>query len=69
MQSGELQTVRHCILNYFQDERVRVSVLLREGLQNPDGKFVMPTSGAVPTGTVAQFQLSCTVYYSIMPSI
>ncbi|KAF4522451.1 hypothetical protein B566_EDAN002535 [Ephemera danica] len=50
MQSGELQTIRHCILNYLQDEKVRVSVLLRERLQNPDGKFVLPTSGPVPAG-------------------
>jgi hypothetical protein len=50
MQSGELQLLRNCILNYLQDETVRVSVLLKSKSQNPDGRFVIPTYGPVAAG-------------------
>ncbi|XP_065343038.1 protein OSCP1 [Cloeon dipterum] len=50
MQSGELQLLRNFILNYLQDDTVRVSVLLRDKSQNPDGRFFIPTSGPVATG-------------------
>jgi hypothetical protein len=50
MQSGELQVLRNTILNYLQDDTVRVSVLLKDRTQNPDGRFVIPTSGPVAAG-------------------
>lgn len=50
MQSGELQVLRNTILNYLQDDTVRVSVLLKDKTQNPDGRFVIATSGPVAAG-------------------
>ncbi|KAL1117687.1 hypothetical protein AAG570_004002 [Ranatra chinensis] len=41
MSCGELQAIRYSLLNFLQDVRVRVSLLLRQGLQNPDGSFVI----------------------------
>ncbi|XP_014279076.1 protein OSCP1 [Halyomorpha halys] len=42
MTCGELQRVRYSLLNFLQDVRVRVSLLLRQRLQNTDGSFVIP---------------------------
>ncbi|CAG2068447.1 unnamed protein product [Timema podura] len=50
MSPGELQTIRYSLLNFFQDLKVRVSVLLRVGVQNSHGDFIIHTSGAVPPG-------------------
>nr|CAD7403661.1 unnamed protein product [Timema poppensis] len=50
MSPGELQTIRYSLLNFFQDLKVRVSVLLRVGAQNSHGDFIIYTSGAVPPG-------------------
>nr|CAD7392939.1 unnamed protein product [Timema cristinae] len=50
MSPGELQTIRYSLLNFFQDLKVRVSVLLRFGVQNSHGDFIIHTSGAVPPG-------------------
>ncbi|XP_059477177.1 protein OSCP1 isoform X2 [Neocloeon triangulifer] len=50
MQNGELQLLRNFILNYLQDDTVRVSVLLKDRSQNPDGRFFIPTSGPVASG-------------------
>ncbi|XP_073979680.1 organic solute carrier partner 1 [Rhodnius prolixus] len=44
MTCGELQRVRYSLLNFLQDVRIRVSLLLRQRLQNPDGSFVIPTT-------------------------
>ncbi|XP_014252978.1 protein OSCP1 [Cimex lectularius] len=44
MTCGELQRVRYSLLNFLQDVRIRVSLLLRQRLQNPDGSFVIPTN-------------------------
>lgn len=54
---GEMQTIRYSILNFLQDLKVRVSVFLRQGVQNNDGKFVIPTSGPVPPGNNKLFFL------------
>jgi hypothetical protein len=34
----------------LQGHRVRVSVFLRQKVQNTDGTFIIPTSGPVPPG-------------------
>jgi hypothetical protein len=47
---GEMQAVRYSLLNFLQGHRVRVSVFLRQKVQNTDGTFVIPTSGPVPPG-------------------
>ncbi|GLH14809.1 Protein OSCP1 [Gryllus bimaculatus] len=50
MTLGELQNIRYCLLNFFQDLKVRVSVFLKQGVQQDDGKFLIPASGHVPSG-------------------
>ncbi|XP_049800809.1 protein OSCP1 isoform X1 [Schistocerca nitens] len=50
MSVGELLDVRKSILNFFQDLKIRVSVFMRQKLQNSDGKFVIDPSGLVPPG-------------------
>lgn len=50
MSIGELLDVRKSILNFFQDLKIRVSVFMRQKLQNSDGKFVIDPSGLVPPG-------------------
>jgi hypothetical protein len=47
---GEMQTLRNSLLNFLQGHRVRVSVFLRQKVQNTDGTFVVPISGPVPPG-------------------
>lgn len=47
---GEMQTLRNSLLNFLMGHRVRVSVYLRQKLQNADGTFVIPTSGPVALG-------------------
>jgi len=48
---GELQTLRQAQLNFFQDMHIRVSIFLKEKVQNQDGGFVFEKGGAVPHET------------------
>lgn len=46
---GVLMDARHALLNFFQGRRVKVSLFLQEGMQNPDSTFNLPTDApAVP---------------------
>lgn len=54
MTCGELQRVRYCLLNFLQDVRVRVSLLLRQRLQNPDGSFVIAANSQLFYGKTFQ---------------
>ncbi|XP_050993475.1 protein OSCP1a [Labeo rohita] len=47
---GEFQLIRHTLLVLFQDMQIRVSIFLKENIQNPNGHFVLQTSGPVPYG-------------------
>ncbi|XP_070619782.1 protein OSCP1 [Erythrolamprus reginae] len=51
LSAGELQLVRQTLLIFFQDIHIRVSILLKDKVQNSNGHFVLPTSGPVPWGT------------------
>ncbi|XP_063602215.1 protein OSCP1-like [Penaeus indicus] len=51
MNMGELASIRHALLGFVQDLRIRVSLFLKENQQNPSGAFVIDTDGAVPYGT------------------
>ncbi|XP_017340070.1 protein OSCP1a isoform X1 [Ictalurus punctatus] len=51
LSDGEFQLIRQTLLAFFQDMRVRVSIFLKENLQNADGSFAIPTSGPVPHGS------------------
>ncbi|KAL8619017.1 hypothetical protein ACOMHN_020715 [Nucella lapillus] len=48
---GEFQLIRQTLLCFFQDMHIRVSIFLKEKVQNNNGRFVLPTSGELPFGT------------------
>lgn len=48
---GEFQLIRQTLLIFFQDVHIRVSIFLKDKVQNSNGHFVLPTSGQVPWGT------------------
>ncbi|KAF4100749.1 protein OSCP1a [Onychostoma macrolepis] len=50
LSDGEFQLIRHTLLVLFQDMQIRVSIFLKENIQNPNGHFVLQTSGPVPYG-------------------
>ncbi|XP_029299303.1 protein OSCP1a isoform X2 [Cottoperca gobio] len=47
---GEFQLLRQTLLIFFQDMHVRVSLFLKNQIQNPNGRFALSTSGPVPHG-------------------
>ncbi|XP_059206422.1 protein OSCP1a [Centropristis striata] len=47
---GEFQLLRQTLLIFFQDMHVRVSLFLKNQVQNPNGRFALPPSGPVPHG-------------------
>ena len=51
MNDYELQFVRYTVLNFFQDLRIKVSVFLKEKVQNWDGSFVLYREGPVAEGS------------------
>uniref|UniRef100_A0A668T389 Organic solute carrier partner 1a n=2 Tax=Oreochromis aureus TaxID=47969 RepID=A0A668T389_OREAU len=51
LSEGELQLLRQTLLIFFQDMHVRVSLFLKNQIQNPNGRFALMTSGPVPHGT------------------
>ncbi|XP_026206051.1 protein OSCP1a [Anabas testudineus] len=50
LSEGEFQLLRQTLLIFFQDLHVRVSLFLRDKIQNPNGRFALSTSGPVPHG-------------------
>nr|XP_033812517.1 protein OSCP1 [Geotrypetes seraphini] len=49
--AGEFQLIRQTLLIFFQDMHIRVSIFLKDKVQNSNGRFVLPTCGPVPWGT------------------
>ncbi|XP_066125731.1 protein OSCP1 isoform X3 [Saccopteryx bilineata] len=49
--AGEFQLIRQTLLTFFQDLHTRVSIFLKDKVQNSNGRFVLPVSGPVPWGT------------------
>ncbi|XP_033635989.1 protein OSCP1-like [Asterias rubens] len=47
---GEFQLIRQTLLEFFQDIHIRVSIFLKDKVQNSNGRFVLPVAGAVPYG-------------------
>ena len=43
----ELAVLRQTMLRFYQDARVKVSMLLREKRQKDDGRFVIAVKGAL----------------------
>ncbi|XP_041811726.1 protein OSCP1a [Chelmon rostratus] len=50
LSEGEFQLLRQTLLIFFQDMHVRVSLFLKNQVQNPNGRFALPPSGPVPHG-------------------
>ncbi|XP_032304854.1 protein OSCP1 isoform X1 [Coturnix japonica] len=51
LSAGEFQLIRQTLLIFFQDMHIRVSIFLKDKVQNSNGRFVLPISGPVPWGT------------------
>ncbi|CAI9738931.1 Hypothetical predicted protein [Octopus vulgaris] len=51
LSDGEFQLLRQTALSFFQDIHVRVSIYLKEKIQNADGSFVLSRSGQVAWNT------------------
>ncbi|XP_007518099.1 protein OSCP1 isoform X1 [Erinaceus europaeus] len=51
LSEGEFQLIRQTLLIFFQDLHIRVSIFLKDKVQNSNGRFVLPVSGPVPWGT------------------
>ncbi|XP_030679301.1 protein OSCP1 isoform X1 [Nomascus leucogenys] len=51
LSAGEFQLIRETLLIFFQDLHIRVSMFLKDKVQNNNGRFVLPVSGPVPWGT------------------
>ncbi|XP_043854667.1 protein OSCP1 isoform X2 [Dromiciops gliroides] len=49
--AGEFQLIRQTLLIFFRDIHIRVSIFLKDKVQNANGRFVLPISGPVPWGT------------------
>uniref|UniRef100_A0A3B3WXE6 Organic solute carrier partner 1a n=1 Tax=Poecilia mexicana TaxID=48701 RepID=A0A3B3WXE6_9TELE len=50
LSDGEFQLLRQTLLTFLQDVHTRVSVFLKNQIQNPSGRFVLMMSGPVPAG-------------------
>ncbi|KAJ8366449.1 hypothetical protein AAFF_G00355500 [Aldrovandia affinis] len=51
LSGGEFQLIRQTLLLFFQDLHIRVSIFLKDKVQNSNGRFALPTVGPVPHGT------------------
>uniref|UniRef100_A0A8C7H3Q2 Organic solute carrier partner 1a n=1 Tax=Oncorhynchus kisutch TaxID=8019 RepID=A0A8C7H3Q2_ONCKI len=51
LSDGEFQLLRQTLLIFLQDMHVRVSLFLKDKVQNPNGRFALSTTGPVPHGT------------------
>ncbi|KAJ7363647.1 Protein oscp1 [Desmophyllum pertusum] len=49
--AGQFQVIRQTLLSFFQDMHIRVSIFLKDKVQNANGKFVLAADGAVPWST------------------
>ncbi|XP_077405318.1 protein OSCP1a isoform X2 [Vanacampus margaritifer] len=50
MTAGEFQLLRQTLLTFLQDTHIRVSVFLKNKIQNPNGRFALSSSDPVPHG-------------------
>nr|XP_012620655.1 protein OSCP1 isoform X2 [Microcebus murinus] len=65
LSAGEFQLIRQTLLIFFQDLHIRVSIFLKERVQNSNGHFVLPVSGPVPWGT----EVPGVIRYSVNRSV
>ncbi|XP_064204838.1 protein OSCP1a isoform X2 [Anguilla rostrata] len=50
LSAGEFQLIRQTLLLFFQDLHIRVSLFLKDKVQNSNGRFALPVTGPVPYG-------------------
>lgn len=50
MSSGSFHLIRQTLLNFFQDMHIRVSIFLKDKVQNSNGRFILKNNGPVPWG-------------------
>ncbi|CAH1799648.1 unnamed protein product [Owenia fusiformis] len=50
LNTGEFQLIRQTLLHFFQDMHIRVSIFLKDKVQNSNGRFALATKGPVPWG-------------------
>ncbi|XP_056153829.1 protein OSCP1a [Lampris incognitus] len=50
LSEAEFQLIRQTLLIFFQDMHIRVSIFLKDKVQNPNGRFALSTLGSVPHG-------------------
>ena len=48
LSQAQFQLIRQSLLSFLQDLHIRVSIFLKDRVQNSNGKFVLPINGAVP---------------------
>ncbi|KAJ8334876.1 hypothetical protein SKAU_G00405150 [Synaphobranchus kaupii] len=51
LSAGEFQLIRQRLLLFFQGLHIRVSLFLKDKVQNSNGRFALPLTGPVPYGT------------------
>ncbi|XP_070568363.1 protein OSCP1-like [Ptychodera flava] len=49
--AGEFQLIRQTLLEFFEDMHIRVSIFLKDKVQNSNGRFALPINGPVPYGS------------------
>ncbi|KAL3882260.1 hypothetical protein ACJMK2_028622 [Sinanodonta woodiana] len=50
LSNGAFHLIRQTLLNFFQDMHIRVSIFLKDKVQNNNGRFVLTTGGLLPWG-------------------
>ncbi|EFJ41172.1 hypothetical protein VOLCADRAFT_107794 [Volvox carteri f. nagariensis] len=56
--AGQLHLLRHTLLRFFQDKRVKVSLFLQEGIQSSMGRIILPSPHKDYVGTVTTYSMS-----------
>lgn len=51
LSNGEFQLIRQTLLSFFQDMHIRVSIFLKDKVQNNNGRFILTPGGSLPFGT------------------
>lgn len=47
---GDFYQLRQCLLRFYQDRKIKVSLFLHDGLQNEDGTLVLKMDGPATNG-------------------
>ncbi|GLI65897.1 hypothetical protein VaNZ11_009543, partial [Volvox africanus] len=56
--AGQGHLIRQTLLRFFQDKRVKVSLLLQEGIQSSLGRIILPSPHNDYVGTVTTYAMS-----------